>query len=160
MDFNIFFYFIDIGLVINQLMGHGYCSNYARRKFRSEYFSHQEKFASQFPTKANTVVSFEPNGQVPNRTGSNGNFFLKKFSKANLHQSASGLTSPYKLPESHPLDDIRFDYPFSELIVWAVLTKRQSMAKLMWEKGEQAMAKALVATRLYQVKNLHKVVEF
>ena len=55
---------LDIGLVINQLMGHGYCSNYARRKFRSEYCSHQEKFASQFPAKTNTVVSFEPNGQV------------------------------------------------------------------------------------------------
>ena len=28
-----------------------------------------------------------------------------------------------------------FDYPFSELIVWAVLTKRQEMAKLMWQHG-------------------------
>jgi hypothetical protein len=55
---------LDIGLVINQLMGHGYCSNYARRKFRSEYCASQEKFASQFPAKTNTVVSFEPNGQV------------------------------------------------------------------------------------------------
>ena len=146
---------LSIGLVINQLMGHGYCSNYARRKFRSEYFSHQEKFANQFPTKTNTVVSFEPNGQVPNKRSGSGNFLLKKFSKASglssLHQSASGLTSPYKIPESHPLDDIRFDYPFSELIVWAVLTKRQSMAKLMWQHGEQAMAKSLVASRLYQV---------
>ena len=69
---------------------------------------------------------------------------------SSLHQSASGLASPQKIPEFHPLDEIKFDYPFSELIVWAVLTKRQSMAKLMWQHGEQAMAKALVASRLYQ----------
>ena len=35
-------------------------------------------------------------------------------------------------------------------MIWAVLTKRQSMARLMWQHGEQAMAKALVASRLYQ----------
>ena len=28
-----------------------------------------------------------------------------------------------------------FDYPFSDLIVWAVLTKRHEMAKLMWKHG-------------------------
>ena len=49
---------------------------------------------------------------------------------------------------------LRFDIPFSELIVWAVLTKRQSMAMLMWQHGEQAMAKALVASRLYQAMAL------
>jgi len=59
-----------------------------------------------------------------------------------------------------------FDYPFSELLVWAVLTKRKEMAKLMWQHGEpahdqlrpitsaylgeQAMSKALVASRLCQ----------
>ena len=43
-----------------------------------------------------------------------------------------------------------FEYPFSELIIWAVLTKRKEMAKLMWQHGEQAMAKALVASRLCQ----------
>ena len=29
-----------------------------------------------------------------------------------------------------------FDYPFSELIVWAVLTRRHEMAKLMWQHGK------------------------
>lgn len=51
-------------------------------------------------------------------------------------------------------DEITFEYPFSELIVWAVLTKRQPMARLMWQHGEQAMAKALVASRLYQAMAL------
>jgi hypothetical protein len=51
-------------------------------------------------------------------------------------------------------DDFRetytFEYPFSELIIWAVLTKRKEMAKLMWRHGEQALSKALVASRLCQ----------
>jgi hypothetical protein len=34
-----------------------------------------------------------------------------------------------------------FFRPFSELLVWAVLTKRQRMAMLMWQRGEEAIAK-------------------
>lgn len=34
-----------------------------------------------------------------------------------------------------------FKYPFNELLVWAVLTKRQEMALCMWQHGEEAMAK-------------------
>ena len=34
------------------------------------------------------------------------------------------------------LGSYRFEYPFSELIIWAVLTKRKEMAKLMWQHGE------------------------
>lgn len=33
---------------------------------------------------------------------------------------------------------------------WAVLTKRQQMALLMWQHGEEALAKALVACKLYK----------
>lgn len=33
--------------------------------------------------------------------------------------------------------------------VWAVLTERQQMALLMWQNGEEALAKALVACKLY-----------
>ena len=34
----------------------------------------------------------------------------------------------------------RFQYPFHELMVWAVLTKRQKMALFLWQHGEEAMA--------------------
>lgn len=44
----------------------------------------------------------------------------------------------------------RFQYPFHELMVWAVLTKRQTMALFLWQHGEEAMAKALVACKLYK----------
>nr|CAH7719954.1 unnamed protein product [Callosobruchus chinensis] len=43
-----------------------------------------------------------------------------------------------------------FDYPFNELLIWAVLMKRHKMALLMWQHGEEALAKALVACKLYK----------
>ncbi|MEQ2164107.1 Transient receptor putative cation channel subfamily M member 1 [Goodea atripinnis] len=44
----------------------------------------------------------------------------------------------------------RFKYPFHELMLWAVLIKRQKMALFLWQRGEEAMAKALVACKLYK----------
>ena len=44
----------------------------------------------------------------------------------------------------------RFQRPFSDLLIWAVLMKRQRMAKLMWRLGEEALAKGLIACRLYR----------
>lgn len=40
--------------------------------------------------------------------------------------------------------DFTFKYPYSELLIWAVLTKRQQMALLMWRHGEEAMAKVVL----------------
>ncbi|KAI0984767.1 hypothetical protein GJ496_001038 [Pomphorhynchus laevis] len=41
-----------------------------------------------------------------------------------------------------------FAYPYNELLIWAVLTKRHEMALFVWERGEQAVAKALLAMKL------------
>ena len=71
-------------------------------------------------------------------------------SKTASSDSAGSNSPAYGAFHDNRLDDIKFDFPFSDLMIWAVLTKRQSMARLMWQHGEQAMAKALVASRLYQ----------
>ena len=34
-----------------------------------------------------------------------------------------------------------FKYPFSELMLWAILLRRQQMAKFMWQMGDEALAK-------------------
>uniref|UniRef100_A0A914LXQ2 Ion transport domain-containing protein n=1 Tax=Meloidogyne incognita TaxID=6306 RepID=A0A914LXQ2_MELIC len=49
--------------------------------------------------------------------------------------------------ETHTRD---FRYPFSDLLIWAVLTKRHDMAICMWQHGQEALAKALVTCRLYK----------
>uniref|UniRef100_A0A158Q738 LSDAT_euk domain-containing protein n=1 Tax=Elaeophora elaphi TaxID=1147741 RepID=A0A158Q738_9BILA len=43
-----------------------------------------------------------------------------------------------------------FQFPFNDLMLWAVLSRRQEMARCMWMYGEEAMAKALAAIRLYK----------
>ena len=45
-----------------------------------------------------------------------------------------------------------FDRPFNAfnaLFIWAVLNNMQKMALCFWRHGEEAMAKALIACRLY-----------
>jgi transient receptor potential cation channel subfamily M protein 3 len=161
---------IDIGLVINQLMGSGYASTYSRRKFRSDYYGLQSTAGqnNHLPPKSNPVVSFAPNGSHRGRIKPPA--FLKRFSKSSLHSNSVVFNNSNSSPRSPrtqasdtgigpttdhtEVDDIKFEFPFSELVIWAVLTKRQQMAKLMWQHGEQAMAKALVACRLYQAMAL------
>lgn len=46
-----------------------------------------------------------------------------------------------------------FKYPYSELMVWAVLLRRQRMAKLMWQLGDENIAK--VQLLLVSMQVLH-----
>lgn len=43
-----------------------------------------------------------------------------------------------------------FVYSFSDLFAWAVLMRRQQMALFLWQHGEEVMAKAVVACKLYR----------
>lgn len=43
-----------------------------------------------------------------------------------------------------------FIYPYNDLLVWAVLMKRQRMAMFFWQHGEEATAKAVIACILYR----------
>jgi len=36
-----------------------------------------------------------------------------------------------------------FKYPYSELMIWAILLRRQQMAKFMWQMGDEALAKVV-----------------
>ncbi|KAK4884574.1 hypothetical protein RN001_000845 [Aquatica leii] len=110
----------DIGLVINKLMGGAYRAFYTRRKFRPIYAKVMNK--------------------VPH-----------------MHRNSSSFVRYYGnamslLAEALPSNQVLclFDYPFNELLIWAVLMKRQKMALLMWQHGEEALAKALVACKLYK----------
>ncbi|KAL4232041.1 hypothetical protein ACF0H5_009619 [Mactra antiquata] len=54
------------------------------------------------------------------------------------------------------LDQRRFKRPYKMLLVWALLLKRQALARLFWELGEEPVTSALAATRIYHAmgKNL------
>ncbi|ODM97521.1 Transient receptor potential cation channel trpm [Orchesella cincta] len=49
-----------------------------------------------------------------------------------------------------------FAQPFDDLFVWAIITKRHELGKILWVHGRGALAKALVAVKLnkYLVKEL------
>uniref|UniRef100_A0A7N6BK31 Transient receptor potential cation channel, subfamily M, member 3 n=1 Tax=Anabas testudineus TaxID=64144 RepID=A0A7N6BK31_ANATE len=119
---------IDIGLVIEYLMGGAYRCNYTRKRFRTLYHN-------LFGPKRVKHKHF-----IPTTT--------------EIHLISAGRQKTTRKREEEvdiDLDDPEinhFPFPFHELMVWAVLMKRQKMALFFWQHGEEAMAKALVACKL------------
>ncbi|XP_071752556.1 transient receptor potential cation channel subfamily M member 1b [Centroberyx gerrardi] len=120
---------IDIGLVLEYLMGGAYRSNYTRKAFRNLY---NNLYGLKRP-KALKLLGMEDD--EPRQKGK------KKAKKKKEEEVEIDVDDP---------EVCRFKYPFHELMVWAVLMKRQKMALFLWQRGEEAMAKALVACKLYK----------
>ncbi|XP_075684122.1 transient receptor potential cation channel subfamily M member 3 isoform X3 [Rhinoderma darwinii] len=116
---------IDIGLVIEYLMGGAYRCNYTRKRFRTLYHN---LFGPKRP-KALKLLGMEDD--IPMRG--------RKTTKKREEEVDIDLDDP---------EINHFPFPFHELMVWAVLMKRQKMALFFWQHGEEAMAKALVACKL------------
>ncbi|KAG7468227.1 hypothetical protein MATL_G00140610 [Megalops atlanticus] len=110
---------IDIGLVLEFLMGGAYRCNYTRKSYRTLY---------------NNLYGLKRDDD-PRPKGK------KKAKKKKEEEIDIDVDDP---------EVSRFQYPFHELMVWAVLMKRQKMALFLWQRGEEAMAKALVACKLYK----------
>ncbi|XP_011855960.1 PREDICTED: transient receptor potential cation channel subfamily M member 1 isoform X1 [Mandrillus leucophaeus] len=120
---------IDIGLVLEYLMGGAYRCNYTRKNFRTLY---NNLFGPKRP-KALKLLGMEDD--EPPAKGK------KKKKKKKEEEIDIDVDDPAVS---------RFQYPFHELMVWAVLMKRQKMAVFLWQRGEESMAKALVACKLYK----------
>ncbi|XP_026068402.1 transient receptor potential cation channel subfamily M member 3 isoform X3 [Carassius auratus] len=118
---------IDIGLVMEYLMGGAYRCNYTRKRFRTLYHN---LFGPKRP-KALKLLGMEDD--MPIRRG------RQKTTKKREEEVDIDLDDP---------EINHFPFPFHELMVWAVLMKRQKMALFFWQHGEEAMAKALVACKL------------
>uniref|UniRef100_A0AAY5KTH2 non-specific serine/threonine protein kinase n=1 Tax=Esox lucius TaxID=8010 RepID=A0AAY5KTH2_ESOLU len=118
---------IDIGLVIEYLMGGTYRCNYTRKRFRIFYNNLQESLNIQ-PDKKEKTKHLIKTAQ-PYKP------------KLELATDQSNKKASEEMTDSFP-------YPFNELLVWAVLMKRQKMSLFFWQHGEESMAKALVACKL------------
>uniref|UniRef100_A0A8B9CG47 Transient receptor potential cation channel subfamily M member 6 n=1 Tax=Anser brachyrhynchus TaxID=132585 RepID=A0A8B9CG47_9AVES len=108
---------IDIGLVIEYLLGGAYRSSYTRKHFRILYNDLYRKH--KVPLKS---------------TG--------------FHKSKKKSKEDINFAENY--ESSGFIYPYNDLLVWAVLMKRQKMAMFFWQHGEEAMVKAVVACKLYK----------
>ncbi|NXM71307.1 TRPM6 protein, partial [Serilophus lunatus] len=151
---------IDIGLVIEYLLGGAYRSSYTRKHFRIVYndlYRKHRRVTSSFSQSLSH--SFHQSIQMESGMGSN---------ESTLHSQFFRTAQPYKYKERSSAfhkckkkskEDVNYEenyesagfiYPYNDLLVWAVLMKRQKMAMFFWQHGEEAMVKAVVACKLYR----------
>ncbi|XP_066492354.1 transient receptor potential cation channel subfamily M member 7 [Tiliqua scincoides] len=151
---------IDVGLVVEYLMGGTYRCTYTRKRFRVIYNS---------LSGSNRRSGRNTSGSTPQLRKSHESFGSRVDKKEKMrHNHFIKTAQPYK-PKANTIteegkkkktkEDIvdiddpetrRFPYPLNELLLWAVLMKRQKMALFFWQHGEESMAKALVACKLYR----------
>ncbi|KAM6060689.1 transient receptor potential cation channel subfamily M member 7 isoform 2-T2 [Theristicus caerulescens] len=151
---------IDVGLVIEYLMGGTYRCTYTRKRFRAIYNSLSGN---------NRRSGRNPSNTTPQMCKSHESFTNRADKKEKMrHNHFIKTAQPYKpkidtgaeegkkkrtKDEIVDIDDPetrRFAYPLNELLLWAVLMKRQKMALFFWQHGEESMAKALVACKVYR----------
>ncbi|KAF7687620.1 hypothetical protein HF521_014848 [Silurus meridionalis] len=129
---------IDIGMVIEYLIGGAYRSTYRSKSFKAVYnrIHGEPKEGSQKRSASRRTEQSETNSQFY-RTADPYRCKMKSESVANN-------------VEAEQSDSSLFVYSFNDLFVWAVLKRRQQLALFLWQHGMQAMARAVVACRLYQ----------
>ncbi|KAM6169965.1 transient receptor potential cation channel subfamily M member 6 [Rhynchocyon petersi] len=150
---------IDIGLVIEYLIGGAYRSSYTRKNFRALY--------NDINRKHKRVSSLAQNLSQPSLHRKRPSGCRSESVESTLHSQFIRTAQPYKLKEKSialhksrkkskeqsVLEDPEstgFIYPYNDLLVWAVLMKRQKMAMFFWQHGEEATVKAVIASKLYR----------
>ncbi|XP_056098759.1 transient receptor potential cation channel subfamily M member 7 isoform X2 [Rhinichthys klamathensis goyatoka] len=142
---------IDVGLVIEFLMGGTYRCNYTRKRFRIIYnnlLGNSRRSGRHTASSSHESFSIQADKKEKTRH----NHFIKTAQPYKPKpDSASEQQKKKSREEVVDIDDPetrRFPYPFNELLVWAVLMKRQKMSLFFWQHGEESTAKALVACKL------------
>uniref|UniRef100_A0A8C3Y495 non-specific serine/threonine protein kinase n=1 Tax=Catharus ustulatus TaxID=91951 RepID=A0A8C3Y495_CATUS len=146
---------IDIGLVIEYLLGEAYRSSYTRKHFRILYNNlyRKHKVASSKTKKSKS------SNQMDSGMGSTESTLHSQFFRTAQPYKCKERSSPFPKYKKKSKEDINyaenyastgFIYPYNDLLVWAVLMKRQKMAMFFWQHGEEAMVKAVVACKLYR----------
>uniref|UniRef100_A0A667WKU2 non-specific serine/threonine protein kinase n=1 Tax=Myripristis murdjan TaxID=586833 RepID=A0A667WKU2_9TELE len=129
---------IDMGLVIEYLIGGAYRSTYTRKHFRAAY--------NRLVRDSSSSLSKQTTGVAPNSKRSRSPQRLHFFRTAQPYKRKVGRTSTPDLGEPSLL--VHFN--FNDLFVWAVLQRRQPLALFLWQHGEEALARATVACKLYR----------
>uniref|UniRef100_A0A8C6P561 non-specific serine/threonine protein kinase n=1 Tax=Nothobranchius furzeri TaxID=105023 RepID=A0A8C6P561_NOTFU len=122
---------IDMGLVIEYLIGGAYRSTYTRKNFRAAY----SRISLSSFTKQRLGLGTKKARSLQD---------LQFFRTAQPYKSKVGkrfwiCIAPLPCP-----------FNFNDLFVWAVLQQRQQMALFLWQYGEEALARAVVACKLYR----------
>ena len=51
-------------------------------------------------------------------------------------------------------EKVNFIHPLNELFIWSILCNMHEMATMLWTHGDEPLAKALVARKLYQAMSV------
>ncbi|XP_019717810.1 transient receptor potential cation channel subfamily M member 6 isoform X2 [Hippocampus comes] len=143
---------IDMGLVIEYLIGGAYRSTYTRKHFRTAYNRLQDKEGRRVSTSS---MSEQKIGIIPNsqRRGSpqEPHFFRTAQPYKRKDQNVPRTTSVKAVWSTELCEaPLVFSFNFNDVFVWAVLQQRQQMALFLWQHGEEALARATVACKLYR----------
>ncbi|XP_067376278.1 transient receptor potential cation channel subfamily M member 6 isoform X3 [Channa argus] len=148
---------IDMGLVIEYLIGAAYRSTYTRKNFRAAY---RTKIKDR-RYESSASLSKQRQGIIPT-SGTSRNLQDLHFFRTAQPYKIKGEPDASETDTSHSssrekavtpgLDDAPLLVPFNfnDLFVWAVLQQRQQMALFLWQHGEEALARATVACKLYR----------
>uniref|UniRef100_A0A8C4YP81 non-specific serine/threonine protein kinase n=1 Tax=Gopherus evgoodei TaxID=1825980 RepID=A0A8C4YP81_9SAUR len=132
---------IDVGLVIEYLMGGTYRCTYTRKRFRVIYNSLSGN-SRPFGNRADKKEKMRHNHFIKTAQPYKPKVcFAEEGKKKRTKDEVVDIDDP---------ETRRFPYPLNELLLWAVLMKRQKMALFFWQHGEESMAKALVACKVYR----------
>lgn len=148
---------IDVGQVIEYLIGGAYRSTYTRKHFRAHYnllYAHCKETgrdsSGPLNKKRRADCTLHPH-QSPNSSPSRPPFFRTAQPYKRKERSMALRDLKVAQQQSSELGDSPlFVYNFNDLFVWAVLQWRQQMALFLWQHGEEAMARATVACKLYR----------
>ncbi|XP_015242883.1 PREDICTED: transient receptor potential cation channel subfamily M member 6-like isoform X3 [Cyprinodon variegatus] len=140
---------IDMGLVIEYLIGGAYRSSYTRKNFRAAYSRMQGRESGQ--DSSSSFSNQRGRMSLKSRSLQDLHFFRTAQPYRSKDQTVStGSTHLVVLSPSVTGTLLPCPFNFNDLFVWAVLQQRQQMALFLWQHGEEALARAIVGCKLYR----------
>ncbi|MCJ8746709.1 hypothetical protein PDJAM_G00144810 [Pangasius djambal] len=137
---------IDIGMVIEYLIGGAYRSTYRSKSFKAVYnrINSEPKEGSREHSASRRTCT------EPAETNQPQPQFYRTADPHRGKMKSESVPNNMEAVEAELGGSSLFVYSFNDLFVWAVLKRRQQLALFLWQHGMQAMARAVVACRLYQ----------
>ncbi|KAK3514501.1 hypothetical protein QTP70_018664, partial [Hemibagrus guttatus] len=137
---------IDIGMVIEYLIGGAYRSTYRSKSFKAVY----NRIHSKRKEGSEDRSLSRRTGAETSETNQQQSQFYRTANPYRRKMESESVPNKVETVEAELSDSSLFVYSFNDLFVWAVLKRRQQLALFLWQHGVQAMARAVVACRLYQ----------
>ncbi|XP_046871893.1 LOW QUALITY PROTEIN: transient receptor potential cation channel subfamily M member 6-like [Hypomesus transpacificus] len=147
---------IDVGMVIEYLMGGAYRSSYTRKQFRAAYdrlhvrTKEPDRDGTGPPTKGRRPGAPPPSARPRRHRPAAASHFYRTAKPYERKEKGMVSGEPKETPPQRRDGARLFVYNFNDLFVWAVLQRRQQMALFLWRHGEEALARATVACKLYR----------